>query len=202
MTIKFLWSKLLRKARGRTISGSHTHPTSKVESGSHVVDCYFGKYSFCGYDREIYSCDIGSFCSIANRVNIGSGMHPMGWVSMSPIFYGGRDSVKKKFSTHKRDAVLRFRIGHDVWIGDSAMFNQGVSVGTGAAIGIGSLVAGGVASYAFLAGSPAKTVRMRCDQDTVTRLLPSEWWVYPDDMLAAYAKYFSKPKEFLAKIDR
>ena len=91
--------------------------TSKVESGSLFLNSTMGKYSFCGYDCEIINCKIGSFCSIANNVIIGGAMHPINWVSMSPVFYHGRDSVKKKFSEFYRDPDKETVVGHDVWIG-------------------------------------------------------------------------------------
>ena len=60
------------------------------------------RHSFCGYDCDINNTKIGSFCSIANGVVIGGGMHPLDWISTSPVFYEGADSVKAKFSEHKR----------------------------------------------------------------------------------------------------
>ena len=103
----YFWSKLLKKLRGSAIVNTTIHKTSKVESGSHVVNTTFDKHSFCGYDCKIENCDIGSFCSIANHVIIGGAFHPMEWVSTSPVFYEGRDSVKAKFSIHKRESVKR-----------------------------------------------------------------------------------------------
>ena len=96
MTISYLLAKVLKKIRGSAIVNSKIHKTSKVESGSHIVNTVFDRHSFCGYDCEIFNCDIGSFCSIANNVIIGGGMHPIDWVSTSPVFYEGRDSVKLK----------------------------------------------------------------------------------------------------------
>lgn len=92
----YLYSKALKKLRGSSIRNSIIHKTSKVESGNTVANTIFDKHSFCGYDCEILNCDIGSFESIANGVIIGGGMHPVDWVSMSPVFYSGRDSVRNE----------------------------------------------------------------------------------------------------------
>ena len=130
MRFLYIWSKLIKKIRGSSIVNSKIHKTSKIESGSHIVNTTFDKYSFCGYDCEIINCEIGSFCSIASNVKIGGGRHPMEWVSMLPVFYEGRDSsVKAKFSEHKRDPVQKIIIGHDVWIGQSAIIKHGVNLG-------------------------------------------------------------------------
>jgi acetyltransferase-like isoleucine patch superfamily enzyme len=80
------WSKFFKKFHGKAIINSNIHRTPKVESGSHIVNTIFGRHSFCGYNCEIINCSIGSFCSIANNVKIGGGMHPMNWVSTSPDF--------------------------------------------------------------------------------------------------------------------
>lgn len=89
--------------RGAAIRNSYIDATSKVESGSQFVNSRMNKYSFCGYDCQIVNCRIGMFCSIADNVKIGGARHPIEWVSTSPVFYSGRDSVKKKFSTFDRD---------------------------------------------------------------------------------------------------
>ncbi|MFO1268773.1 MAG: antibiotic acetyltransferase, partial [Rubrivivax sp.] len=120
-TLKLLAFKLLRKARLTAVKGSSVHATSKLEAGTMFYASTMQKHSFCGYDCDIYHADIGSFVSIANGVVIGGGRHPMEWVGMSPVFYEGRDSVRAKFSTHARPPPQRVRIGHDVWIGRSAI---------------------------------------------------------------------------------
>lgn len=45
----YIWSKLLKKMRGAAIIKSQIHPSSKVESGSDIVNSIMDKYSFCGY---------------------------------------------------------------------------------------------------------------------------------------------------------
>lgn len=102
MNLKYVISKLLKKMRAKSVLNSTIHKTSKIESGSLVVNSIMDKYSFCGYDCEIIICEIGSFCSIANNVIMGGAMHPIEWVSTSPVFYAGRDSVKKKFQQFNR----------------------------------------------------------------------------------------------------
>ena len=107
MRLQYIISKILKKIRGAAINKSTIHKTSKVESGSLVVNSTIDRYSFCGYDCDILNCEIGCFCSIANNVIIGGAAHPINWVSTSPVFYIGRDSVKKKFQTFQRPDDLR-----------------------------------------------------------------------------------------------
>lgn len=196
----YFWAKLLRKLQGSALKNSSIHSTSKVESGCNIVNTTMDKHSFCGYDCEIVNSKIGAFTSIANGVIIGGGMHPIDWVSMSPVFYEGRDSVKAKFSVHKRESVKTTFIGNDVWIGRNALIKQGVSIGTGAVVGMGSVVTKDVLPYAIVAGNPARVLRIRFEADIVNELLKSEWWQLSDSELNKHAHTFNNPVEFLKSI--
>ena len=200
MNIKYLYSRLIKKARGTSILGSKVDPSSKVEAGSQFLDSSMAKYSYCGYDCQILHCSIGSFCSIADNVIIGGAKHPIDWVSTSPVFFYGKDSVKKKFSVFQREKYLNTIIGHDVWIGHGAHIKQGVIIGTGAVIGMGAVVTKDVPPYAIVGGNPAKVLRMRFDDSTVSKLLKSEWWAMPEDKLQELSKYIQNPNEFLKHI--
>jgi acetyltransferase-like isoleucine patch superfamily enzyme len=155
------------------------------------------KYSFCGYDCEIINSEIGSFCSIADNVTIGGAMHPVQWVSMSPVFYKGRDSVKKKYSEHERDLDKRTIIGHDVWIGKNALIKQGVHIGTGAVIGMGSVVTKNIPQYEIWAGNPAKFIRKRFDDSIINTLLEIKWWEWDENKLAKEAVCFNDIEIFI-----
>lgn len=202
MTLDFVWAKLVKKLRGSAIVNSRIHRTSKVESGSHIVNTAFDRYSFCGYDCEIVNCDIGSFCSIAGHVVIGGAEHPMEWVSMSPVFFEGRDSVRAKFSTHRREATRRTVIGHDVWIGEHALIKQGVTIGNGAVVGMGSVVTKDVEPYVIVAGCPAKVVRKRFDDDIIESLQEIRWWEFGCERLREYAQYFTNPTDFIKRVTK
>ena len=136
MTIGYVYNKILKKLRGSAISNLNVHKTSKIKSGSVFLKSTMDKYSFCGYDCDIVNTNIGSFCCIANNVAIGGAMHPIVWVSMSPIFYKGRDSISKKFATFDWKQDKTTNIGNDVWIGQYSIIKQGVDIGTGGIIGM------------------------------------------------------------------
>lgn len=199
--ITYYWSKIIKKAKGSSIKNCIIHQTAKIESGSNVVSTKMGRHSFCGYNCEIVNCDIGSFCSISSGVIIGGGAHPMNWVSMSPVFYSGRDSVKKKYVTHSRVQHKKTIIGHDVWIGQNVLIKQGVLIGTGAVIGMGSVVTKDVAPYSIVAGNPARLIRYRFDSGLIDKITESEWWDFDDDKLLKYAKSFNDPLEFIRLLD-
>lgn len=193
----YVWNKVLKKMRGSAIKNSHIHRTSKVEAGSIVVNSEMDRYSFCGYDCKIINCTIGAFCSIADGVVIGGANHPIEWVSTSPVFYSGRDSVKKKFSEFERPLDARTNIGNDVWIGERVLIKQGVTIGDGAVIGMGAVVTKDINPYEIWAGCPAKKIKDRFDEELKKDLLESEWWNLEDDELQKIANNIRSPKEFI-----
>ncbi len=200
MNVIYFWSKVLKKIRGSALKNCNIAKSSKVESGCNLSNVKMDKHSFCGYGCEMTNVEIGSFCSIANGVIIGGGMHPIDWVSMSPVFYEGRDSVKAKFSEHKRENVLKTIIGHDVWIGQNCLIKQGVTIGNGSVIGMGSIVTKDVEPYTIVAGNPAKVIRKRFNNKIIESLEKSEWWNFNNNQLEYYAKYFKVPSIFLEKL--
>ena len=121
---------------------------------------------------------------------------------MSPVFYEGRDSVRAKFSEHPRAPVERVRIGHDVWIGRSAIVLAGVEIGHGAVVGAGAVVTRDVAPYAIVAGNPARLIRFRFDETTRMRLLASRWWELDEATLGELGALVRDVPRFLESIER
>ncbi len=200
MKFVYLWNKALKKLRGSSIVDSSIHPTSKVEAGGQIVNTVMKKYSFCGYDCKIINCTIGAFCSIADGVIIGGAMHPIDWVSTSPVFYFGKDSVKKKFSEFNRPKDKSTTIGNDVWIGDRAIIKAGVQIADGAVIGMGSIVTKDIGPYEIWAGNPARFIRKRFNDEIISKLEESNWFNYDDDDISALAEYIRNPEEYIKKL--
>lgn len=201
-SLSYLWAKLIKKLRGYAIINSNIDKTSVIESGSHVVNSSFGKYSYCGYDCQIINCKIGSFCSMADNIVIGGARHPMDWACMSPVFYRGRDSIRKKFSEFARLPDKTTEIGNDVWIGNGVIILQGIIIGNGAVIGAGSVVTKNVEPYTVVAGNPAKTIRKRFDDETIELLQSSQWWNMPDNEIAEVARFIQSPQEFVRHLKK
>ena len=194
--------KLLKRLRFSAVKSSHVHVTSKLESGTSFYFSTMDRHSFCGYDCDVFHADIGRFVSIANSVVLGGGRHPMEWVGMSPVFYEGRDSVKAKFSTHARAPAKRVRVGHDVWIGRSAIVLPGVQIGNGAVVGAGAVVTKDVAPYAIVGGNPARTIRYRFSDALIARLTATDWWSLDDEALRRLGPYMNDVEKFLEVAER
>lgn len=197
LSFSYLYSKILKKARGNAVVGSSIHETSKIESGGGVVNSTMARHSFCGYDCSILNCDIGAFCSIASKVSIGGVRHPVEYVSTSPVFLSHKDSVKAKFSNHDYLPLIRTTVGNDVWIGEGVYVKAGVKIGDGSVVGMGAVVTKDIAPYSIVAGNPARLIRYRFEQDIIDALLKMEWWKLPDQELCRLGPLFNDPRAML-----
>lgn len=197
LSINYIYSRVLKKLRGAAIASSDIHSSSKVESGSTVVKSKMDRHTYCGYDCTIINSQIGAFTSIANDVNIGGSMHPMEYVSMSPVFLSHKDSVKKKYAKHQFENIPTTNVGSDVWIGAGVFVKSGVKIGNGAVVGMGSVVTKDIAPYSVYAGNPAKFIRKRFDDDTILNLIDIAWWDFSDELLEHVGQYIIDPLKFV-----
>lgn len=166
-------------------------------SQSELTKCNVGRYSYIGYHCFMVNTDIGKFCSIADRVCIGGAIHPMHFVSTSPVFHEGENALHTHFSNHQVDDTPITKIGNDVWIGQGAYVKAGVSISNGAVVGMGAVVTKDIGPYEIWAGNPARLIRNRFDKITIDRLLKSQWWQMDDKELSKYARFFNDPSVFL-----
>lgn len=195
--IVYLLAKVLRKARLASLKRTHFGFDSKVEAGTSCSNVTFGDHSFAGYDCEIYDASIGSFCSIANNVLIGAPMHPYNWVSTSPVFYEGRDSVKTKYSNHSRGKKKTVMIANDVWIGKGAVIMPGVKIADGAVIGANAVVTKNVDAYSIVGGVPARHIKYRYNNEVLARMRKTRWWELERKDLKSIALYANDTEKFL-----
>ena len=150
---------------------------------------------------------IGSFCSIAPGVTfLGHVEHNTRLPSTFPFRtqLKWRDGAPPGGLNH--DAVTRgpIVVGHDVWIGQNALVLSGVTIGTGAVVGAGTLVARDVPPYAIVAGNPAKQLRFRFEPEIIEQLLETAWWTLPDETLRRLEPSLYTPDltAFLAAVRR
>ena len=132
---------------------------------------------------------IGNFCSIARDVSLHGFGHDPSRISTSFI---GRNIFDRPIQDDTVSAGP-IHIGHDVWIGAGSHILPGVSVGTGAVIGAGSVVSRDLPPYAIAVGTPATIVRYRFDEKTIEHLLASEWWTWSRDEIRTKEALFTQP---------
>lgn len=165
-----------------------------------IDSCVIGDHTYIQKKATIFNANIGKFCSIASRVSIGPGIHKTDGVSTHPVFYLKNTPLKKIYSDRDMfESSKTTTIGHDVWIGEGAILIDGISIGTGAIIAAGAVVAKDVAPYSIVGGIPAKHIKYRFEENEIEALLNSEWWNFPEDWLQANYQAFGKISDFLVK---
>ena len=130
---------------------------------------------------------IGKFCSIAcgAKFLFNSANHTLASLSTYPfpLFFEEWGLDKKdvaKSWDNKGDII----IGNDVWIGFEAVILAGVTIGDGAIIGARAVVTKDVPPYTIVGGVPAKPIKKRFDEATISDLLRINWWDWPNEKIA------------------
>lgn len=128
------------------------------------------------YDGVGARLSVGRYCSIADNVTILlGGEHNHHSVSSYPFPVLPELWPEAKAATvrHARGDVV---IGNDVWLGTRCLILSGVTLGDGAVVGAGAVVARDVPPYGVAAGNPARVVRFRFSEDDIGRLARLRWW--------------------------
>lgn len=193
--IRYMFSRAIsRKPSAK--KNSKIDKTAAVGNGAQIVNSTIGRYTYI-YESKLINTDVGSFCSIAADCTIGGGSHPTNWVSTSPVFYSGKNSLKKNFSVNVYDEFKKTIIENDVWIGSKCLIKSGVKIGNGAIVGMGSVVTHDIPPYEIWAGNPARKISNRFSDDITKELCKNKWWEMDDKTLVKLGKYFNNPELFL-----
>lgn len=130
---------------------------------------------------------IGKFCSIAcgAKFIFNSANHTLSSLSTYPfpLFFEEWGLVREEVTDswdNKGDIV----IGNDVWIGYEAVIMAGVTIGDGAIIGTRAVVTKDVSPYTIVGGVPARMIRKRFPDETISELLKIRWWDWPKERIA------------------
>lgn len=165
------WNKAWRKANQHnhtTISESlpphiNVHDVVKVGKGT------YGHINIRWFWNKDEKLTIGHFCSIAEGVTfLTGGNHTLDTVSTFP--FGHYYHVGKPHYAPTKGPI---HIGDDVWIGMNAIILSGVSIGQGAVIGAGSVVAKDVPPYAIFVGN--KVIKYRFEDSIIRQLLKFDY---------------------------
>jgi phosphonate metabolism protein (transferase hexapeptide repeat family) len=179
------------------------HPTARVRDSklgrwtevgerTRVAESAMGDYSYVVNDSDIAYAEIGKFCSVASHVRINPGNHPLDRVALNHFTYrssayGLGEDDRDVFDWRRSKRVT---LGHDVWIGHGAIVLPGVSLGTGSAVGAGSVVTKDVPAFAVVVGNPARILRFRFPPEIQAALLCVAWWDWSHERLREHLRDF------------
>jgi len=176
--IDFSWEK-----RERTKMLTRTLLKDGIQKYKWAIgDHTYGSVSIL--EPRMANVKIGKFCSIAGGVTIILGNHRTDTVTTYPF-----SSLKQYWPGARRDAIEDHStngdvvIGNDVWIGRAVTIMSGVKIGDGSVIAANSLVNKDVEPYSIVAGTPAKKIKLRHTEKTVSALLKIKWWDWDDSLI-------------------
>lgn len=187
--IKNLWFFLLKKQPPPRVYSSRAkfkkiYPNYKLGRGTYGLPIVLDW-------KEGTTLEIGSYCSISKNVQIFlGGVHRTNWVSTFPFpkFLPELSNLIDSFGVTKGSVI----IGNDVWLCRNCTIMSGVTIGDGAVVASGAIVTKDVPPYAIVAGNPARIIKFRFDEQTITKLLDSKWWEWDEEEIRKVAKMMCK----------
>lgn len=132
---------------------------------------------------HIDKLSIGNYVCIGAEVIIlmgGNHTHRADWFCLYPFMDFIDEAYVGKGDTHIHDGC---------WLGMRAMIMPGVTIGEGAIIAANSVVTKDVAPYSVVAGSPAKLVKYRFEESTISELLALKIYDWSEVKFNALKRY-------------
>lgn len=159
---------------------------TEIGSYSYLENTHMGDFSYCGPNGFFQNTRILKFSNIAAAVRIGPTAHPMDRPTLHHFTYRrkmyGFDSVDDAAFLERRESQIT-EIGHDTWIGHGAIIMPGLRMGHGAILGSGAVLTKDLPDYHIAVGVPAKILRPRFPEKTISFFLKLQWWNWPAETI-------------------
>ena len=155
-------------------------PIDKVSVGNQT----YGTLNVLSYENDQERLEIGNFCSIAtNTYFILSGEHRFDTLSSFPF-----QKVMMKGPT---ESICKgpIKICDDVWIGYGCIILSGVTIGQGAVIGAGSVVAKDVPPYSIFVNN--HVLKYRFSDSVISSLRKADFSNLKTDLSENDLEYFN-----------
>lgn len=139
---------------------------------------------------------IGKGCSIAESVTFMIDLnHNYGSIAQGNMDFL-KDAPASRWIPRKASIILQ----NDVWIGHGATIMPGVVLRNGCVVAANAVVTKDVPPYAVVGGNPAKIIRYRFNEETISGLQRIAWWDWPEEVQTARKNDFAlSPEEFVEK---
>lgn len=171
-----------------------------LAEGACLCNSYIGYASYLGRETYLNRVKIGRYTCIGPKVENILGAHPSHkFVSIHPSFYSvlkqsgftyAKQQLFDEYTYSNKDEGIINTIGNDVWIGQSAMIMQGVTINDGAIVAAGALVNKDVPAYAIVGGIPAKIIGWRFEKEDIDFLQKLKWWEKDKKWIEEHAGLF------------
>jgi len=175
------------------IEGTHSY-YSDAWTGSFeetVVRYLYGdEYSLKNWQSKwpIDQLYIGDYVCIAAEAIImmgGNHNHRVDWICLYPFADRYVEAYEGKGNTI---------IGNGVWLGMRSMIMPGITIGEGAIIAANAVVTKDVNPYSIVAGSPAKLIKKRFEDDIIERILNLNIYSWDEDKIQSLKNYICSNK--------
>jgi acetyltransferase-like isoleucine patch superfamily enzyme len=178
---------------------------NKIYEGTSISNSLLGRGTYIGSFSKLENGIIGRFCCIAPHVEVIYGRHSLdNSVSVHPAFYSLRKQGGFTFVENQKfhefnliDGKYSFVIGNDVWLGYGVKIMEGLTVGDGAVVAVGSVVTKNIPPYEIWGGVPAKKIKNRFSDEIKCKLDAIKWWNSDMNKLKAQASLFSDIDKFI-----
>lgn len=203
MDIKYYINRGFHKLiKGNMIRNTKLDTKARLGYDIQLINSEIGKYSYIGEHSYVLDSYIGAFCSIADNCIIGGPSHAMEFVSTSPVFVKGKNIFGEHLAENEYEEYKRTLICNDVWMGSGCLVKAGVTIETGAVIGMGSVVTHNVGPYEVWAGNPARLIKKRFPDELSERLLKTKWWEADDAKLCKFGPFTNNPLKFCEEVEK
>jgi acetyltransferase-like isoleucine patch superfamily enzyme len=189
--------KELRLGLGTGIENAQIGFRVFIGGNTKLINSSIGHYSYINSCSVIKNTKIGKFCSIGSGVKINLGTHPSNMVSSHPAFYANNKPFETFSDRMYFNEYKEVNIGNDVLIGEEVFILGGVNINDGAIIASRAVVTRDVPPYAIMGGVPAKLIKYRFDEETISQLIRIKWWNKDLEWIKANFLHFHEPNEFL-----
>jgi acetyltransferase-like isoleucine patch superfamily enzyme len=146
--------------------------------------------------RGVGGLKIGSYTSIGWGVYIFVDYenHPFDYAANINFAAESRladDGLSLPIENMMDNMLNQVNIGNDVFIGRDVNIMNNVTIGDGCVIGAKTMVTKDCIPYGIYAGTPAKLIRMRFDDDIITQLMRIKWWNWSEEGIKGNELFFS-----------